>query len=194
MNQDGRSSSLTAPNGPAQQAVLRLALADGSFTPSRVTTLEMHGTGTPLGDPIEMGAAAAVLGPNFRQSTTTHSAGFDTHLQMDQMGCNNLVLAAVKAAVGHGEPAAGISGLAHALLQAQQAAAQPILHLMEVNPHVAAIIRQGRMSGWLAPRQLAGMPTPGGHLDHAAGISAFAFQVRSIYASMSREFGHDKSG
>jgi len=50
--QDGRSSALTAPNGPAQQAVMRSALASGGMQPSQVTELQLHGTGTPLGDPV----------------------------------------------------------------------------------------------------------------------------------------------
>jgi acyl transferase domain-containing protein len=49
MNQDGRSSSLTAPNGPAQQEVLRAALADGGLLPGDISGLQMHGTGTALG-------------------------------------------------------------------------------------------------------------------------------------------------
>lgn len=61
MSQDGRSSSLTAPNGPSQQEVIRTALAAGGVEPSELAGLEMHGTGTALGDPIEMGAATAVL-------------------------------------------------------------------------------------------------------------------------------------
>jgi acyl transferase domain-containing protein len=61
VNQDGRSSSLTAPNGPAQQAAIRAALAAASLDPAAVTSLQLHGTGTPLGDPIEIGAASAVL-------------------------------------------------------------------------------------------------------------------------------------
>ena len=52
VNQDGRSSSLTAPNGPAQQEVLRAALGDGGLTPAELTGLSMHGTGTPLGEPL----------------------------------------------------------------------------------------------------------------------------------------------
>jgi acyl transferase domain-containing protein len=50
VNQDGRSSSLTAPNGPAQQEVLRAALTDAGLLPGSVTGLQMHGTGTPLGE------------------------------------------------------------------------------------------------------------------------------------------------
>lgn len=59
--QDGRSSSLTAPNGPSQQEVIRAALASAGMAPAMLAALEMHGTGTALGDPIEMGAACAVL-------------------------------------------------------------------------------------------------------------------------------------
>ena len=52
MNQDGRSSSLTAPNGPAQGALLQAALHAGGLAASDVVTVAVHGTGTPLGDPI----------------------------------------------------------------------------------------------------------------------------------------------
>ena len=61
VNQGGRSSTLTAPNGPSQQAVIRAALEEAELAPASIATLSMHGTGTPLGDPIEVGAAAAVL-------------------------------------------------------------------------------------------------------------------------------------
>ena len=61
VNQDGRSSSLTAPNGPSQQAVIKGALKNAGLLPDSVTHLELHGTGTPLGDPIELGAATAVF-------------------------------------------------------------------------------------------------------------------------------------
>ena len=54
--QDGRSSGLTAPNGPSQSALIRTALASGSVDPMCVHTVSVHGTGTPLGDPIEVGA------------------------------------------------------------------------------------------------------------------------------------------
>ena len=61
VNQDGRSSSLTAPNGPSQQALIRTAVAAASLPATRLNLLSMHGTGTSLGDPIEVGAALAVL-------------------------------------------------------------------------------------------------------------------------------------
>src|SRR6202163_879610 len=61
VNQDGRSNGLTAPNGLAQQAVIRRALEDADVTPDQVSYLEAHGTGTALGDLIEVRAIAAVL-------------------------------------------------------------------------------------------------------------------------------------
>ena len=61
VNQDGRSGGLTAPNGPAQEAVVRGALGVGEIEPGIVSYIETHGTGTPLGDPIEVGALGAVF-------------------------------------------------------------------------------------------------------------------------------------
>ena len=55
-NQAGRSSGLTAPNGPAQTALVKTALAVAALAPQGVALVSMHGTGTPLGDPIEIGA------------------------------------------------------------------------------------------------------------------------------------------
>lgn len=60
MLQDGRSSGLTAPNGPSQQDVIRAAIEAAEMLPSEMSALEMHGTGTALGDPIEIGAICAV--------------------------------------------------------------------------------------------------------------------------------------
>ncbi len=91
VNQDGRSSSLTAPNGPAQQDVIRQALADARMPPAAVAALSMHGTGTPLGDPIEVGAAAAVL---LQTQPASSSAA-------------PLLLSASKSWMGHAEPASG---------------------------------------------------------------------------------------
>ena len=61
VRQDGKSASLTAPNGQAQQALLRAALADGGVEPAALSAYEAHGTGTPLGDPIEVRSLAAAV-------------------------------------------------------------------------------------------------------------------------------------
>lgn len=67
-NQAGRSSGLTAPNGPAQTALIRTALSVARLAPQDVGLVSLHGTGTPLGDPIEVGALgmafAASPGPS----------------------------------------------------------------------------------------------------------------------------------
>ena len=95
VNQDGRSSSLTAPNGPSQHALIGTALEVGGVHPADVAALQMHGTGTSLGDPIEIGAACDAL-----VSTAARAAP--------------PALNAVKSHVGHGETAAGLVGVCHA--------------------------------------------------------------------------------
>ena len=62
VNQDGRSSSQTAPHGPSQQAVIMTALSEAELEPQSVSCMETHGTGTALGDPIEVGALGNTLG------------------------------------------------------------------------------------------------------------------------------------
>ena len=86
--QDGRSASLTAPSGPAQRSVIRAALAEaGGVEGARVGAVALHGTGTPLGDPLELGALATAL-----SSSSSHAP---------------LALMSTKAALGHTEGAAG---------------------------------------------------------------------------------------
>src|SRR5215813_11356459 len=63
VNQDGRSNGLTAPNGPSQEAVIRRALQRAGIHPNEISYVEAHGSGTPLGDPIEVDALKAVLMP-----------------------------------------------------------------------------------------------------------------------------------
>ena len=92
VNQDGRSTGLTVPNGLAQQAVIEAALANGSIPPALVSYVETHGTGTSLGDPIEVQALAAVLGRG-------------------RLAENRLQIGSVKTNLGHLESAAGVASL-----------------------------------------------------------------------------------
>eukprot|EP00438_Fugacium_kawagutii_P013955 Skav203421 [mRNA] locus=scaffold1743:369136:376323:- [translate_table: standard] len=74
-NQDGRSASLTAPNGPSQQAVIRRALLEGALEAKDVGLIECHGTGTALGDPIEVDALKNVLGETLGPPGSWGSSG-----------------------------------------------------------------------------------------------------------------------
>ncbi|KAL0047289.1 hypothetical protein WJX82_000056 [Trebouxia sp. C0006] len=134
--------SLTAPNGPAQQGVIRQALRGSGIVPNDVTTLQMHGTGTNLGDPIELAAASAVLlsEPNAEGNALP------------------LSLAAGKSSIGHTEPAAGLAGVFHALHSMQACLTQPILHFRQLNPHLEATFsNKAAGRGLLLPKQLQGM-------------------------------------
>ena len=77
-NQAGRSSGLTAPNGPAQTALVRSALQVAGKQPHDVSMLSLHGTGTPLGDPIEVGALGQALASSQDHCLTL---GTKTHYQ-----------------------------------------------------------------------------------------------------------------
>uniref|UniRef100_A0A2P1CZH3 Type I polyketide synthase n=2 Tax=unclassified Phormidium TaxID=2609805 RepID=A0A2P1CZH3_9CYAN len=117
VNQDGRSSGLTVPNGPSQQRVIRQALENSGVEPHQISYIEAHGTGTSLGDPIEVRSLAQVFG-NYRSK--------------DQP----LTIASVKTNIGHLESAAGIAGLMKVVLQLQHQEIAPHLHLQKPNPHI----------------------------------------------------------
>ena len=120
--QDGTSASLTAPNGKAQEKLMAAALWDAQLVGSGVDYLEAHGTGTPLGDPIEMKAVAAVMGQNREDDCV-------------------LVMGAVKANIGHSEAAAGIAGLLKAVLVLQHELSAPNPELKTLNPKIEAVTK-----------------------------------------------------
>jgi acyl transferase domain-containing protein/acyl-CoA synthetase (AMP-forming)/AMP-acid ligase II/acyl carrier protein len=118
VNQDGRSNGLTAPNGPSQEAVIRQALQNAHVEPAQISYVETHGSGTPLGDPIEVNALKAVL----------------MHGRTQDQTC---ALGAVKTNVGHLESAAGIAGFIKTVLSLYKGEIFPNLHFKQLNPHIS---------------------------------------------------------
>jgi acyl transferase domain-containing protein/pimeloyl-ACP methyl ester carboxylesterase/aryl carrier-like protein len=117
VNHDGRSNGLTAPNGAAQEAVIKQAIKNANLLPADVGYIEAHGTGTSLGDPIEVQALAAAYGQG-------------------RASDRPLMLGSVKTNIGHLEAAAGVAGLIKALLVVQQGHVPPHLHLRQPNPYI----------------------------------------------------------
>jgi len=117
VNQNGASAGLTVPNGPAQERVMKEALVQAGIAPSRIDYLESHATGSQLGDPIELHAAAAVYGD-----------GRDAD--------RPLLVGSVKSNIGHAEWAAGIAALIKTVLSMSRQVIPPMLHLRDPNPHV----------------------------------------------------------
>ncbi|ACK67006.1 Beta-ketoacyl synthase [Rippkaea orientalis PCC 8801] len=117
INHDGSSSGLTVPNGLAQEQVIKAALNNGNIAPDQVNYIEVHGTGTALGDPIEVEALGNVYG-------VTRNAE------------NPLILGSVKTNIGHLEAAAGIASLIKVILTLQHQKIPANLHLKKLNSAV----------------------------------------------------------
>ena len=149
INQDGRSNGISAPSGSAQEAVIRDALRNAGLPPEAIGYVETHGTGTALGDPIEVEALINVLG----EGRTAH---------------NPLTLGAVKTNIGHLESAAGIAALIKAILALRHEAIPPNLHLSKANPKLplgsAPVALPVTVKTWARGEQ-----------PRYAGVSSFGF-------------------
>ncbi|QUR66896.1 type I polyketide synthase [Mycobacterium spongiae] len=117
VNQDGASSGLTVPNGPAQQALIRRALESAKLKPADIDYIEAHGTGTPLGDPIELDALSKVFS--------------------DRESAQPLVIGSVKTNIGHLESSAGIAGFIKAVLSLNHGYIPRHLNFHELTPHAS---------------------------------------------------------
>lgn len=150
VNQDGRSAGITAPNGPAQEAVMRAALADAGLQPGEISYVEAHGTGTPLGDPMEVQAIGAVYGAG----RTPESP---------------LRIGSVKTNLGHTEAAAGLTGLIKVVLMMQpHHGIAPHLHFKQPSPQIDWL--QGAIE---VPLQLSAWSNEGS--PRYGGVSSFGF-------------------
>ncbi len=148
-NQDGRTSGLTVPNGPSQEAVVATALADAGLHPNDVDYIEAHGTGTSLGDPIEAGALNAVFAGASRNAEP-------------------LLVGSVKTNLGHLESAAGIAGLMKLVLSIQHGKIPASLHCDTPNHRIEWDHLPLRVASKLQPWSRRGRTRVG-------GVSSFGF-------------------
>ncbi|HLP87798.1 MAG TPA: type I polyketide synthase [Nostocaceae cyanobacterium] len=117
VNQDGLSNSLTAPNGLAQQALIRQALKNSNIEPSEISYIEAHAVGTAIGDAIEFKALKTVLMEG----------------RAPDQPCG---IGSVKPNIGHLEAASGIAALIKVVLSLQHEEIPPHIHLTQLNPYI----------------------------------------------------------
>ncbi len=147
VNNDGGGDTLTAPDGRAQEDVIRRALRNAGVSPQDLQYVELHGTGTPVGDPVEAAALGAALG---------------TAREADEP----LRVGSVKTNVGHLEGAAGIAGLLKTILTLQHRELPPSLNYETPNPDIPLDALRLRVQDSLGP-----WPRPDSSL--MAGVSSF---------------------
>jgi 3-oxoacyl-(acyl-carrier-protein) synthase len=116
VNQDGRSASLTAPNGPSQERCNAAVIKEIGIKPPEIDTTECHGTGTSLGDPIEIGAYRKVMAATPRTEP--------------------VCITSSKSNIGHCEGSAGVSGFLKTVLLSMYNEGTPNVHLSCLNPHL----------------------------------------------------------
>jgi polyketide synthase PksN len=161
-NHGGRASSLTAPNPRAQAALLVDAYRRAGIDPATVGYIEAHGTGTPLGDPVEINGLKSAFKELYQ------AAG---HSQVTGAHCG---LGTVKSNIGHLELAAGVAGVIKVLLQLKHKTLVKSLHCETINPYIALedspffIVQENQE--WPAPRDAQGKALP-----RRAGVSSFGF-------------------
>ncbi|MEZ7002866.1 alpha/beta fold hydrolase [Streptomyces sp. AD55] len=162
VNHGGRAASLTAPNAEAQAALLCAAAREADAGPETIGYLELHGTGTELGDPVEVNGIKLAFRRLARERGTELPAA---------PYCG---IGSVKTNIGHLEPASGIAGLMKVILALRHRALPGMAHLDEVNPYVDLAGSPFRIVDATVPWEPLTGPD-GGRLPLRAGVGSFGF-------------------
>jgi amino acid adenylation domain-containing protein len=152
VNHGGKTNGFTVPDPDAQHAVIARAMAMAQMDPARVSYVEAHSTGTPLGDPIEL-------------------AGLRKAFASCQDVNAHFLLGSVKSNIGHCEAAAGMAALTKVLLQMKHGEITPSLHSDVLNPHLG--LEHTPFEVNQALRKWERRIVDGHPLPHVAGISGF---------------------
>ncbi len=147
INHGGATNGYTVPNPVAQGEVIRKALDKAGVDARTIGYIEAHGTGTALGDPIEINGLIRAFAP-------------------DAVPPQSCALGSVKTNIGHAEAAAGIAGVCKVILQLQHGELVPSLHAEAVNPHLDLAATPFRLQQTVTP--WPAQPTP-----RRAGVSSF---------------------
>ncbi|WP_244948827.1 type I polyketide synthase [Micromonospora endolithica] len=158
VNNDGATGSLTTPSADAQADVIRAACRNAGVAPADVQYVELHGTGTRVGDPVEAAALGAAYGPG-------RPAG------------SPLLVGSVKTNIGHLEGAAGVAGLLKAILSIRHRQLPPSLHFRRPNPRID-------LNGWKLRvlTEPTAWPVPDAPL---AGVSSFGMGGTNCHVVLS---------
>ncbi|OEU94845.1 SDR family NAD(P)-dependent oxidoreductase [Streptomyces oceani] len=151
INQDGRTNGITAPSAASQSELLRTVYDRHGVEPATVDYVEMHGTGTKLGDPIELSALGAVYGEPGAPA-------------------RSCAIGSVKSNIGHTSEAAGVAGLHKVLLSMRHGTLVPSLHFDRPNEHFDFESSPFRVVTAAEPWE-----TPSGDRPRRAAVSSFGF-------------------
>ncbi|WP_313918320.1 SDR family NAD(P)-dependent oxidoreductase [Tahibacter sp.] len=178
-NHGGRTNGYTVPNPHAQQALVQQALTRAAIDPRSVTYIEAHGTGTALGDPIEVKALQMAFEARARELGVT----------LDGWNC---AIGSVKSNIGHLEAAAGMAGLAKIVLQLRHGELVPSLHAQTTNPAIVfsgtGLSVQRHLSPWRA-----GVDREGCVVPLRAGLSSFGAGGANAHLIVEQYVAHDSA-